>query len=169
MFNIKAEVEARGVLLTDPRALEIYQQEVVRGGVEATEMVLSAAVAATPVGETSTLWKSWFKKVPFGVSMMSQVANPTPYGEVVEKGSKPHIIAPRTKKALAFIPGAGPGTHTWAEQTGGGETIIRKIVHHPGTKGKHFVEKTVRRLQGAGLPMLKLWERVVSRIVERLS
>lgn len=169
MISIKAEVQARGVLLTDPRAVDIYRDEVIRGGVEATEMLLSAVVAATPVGESSTLWKAWFKKVPFGVSMNALIANPTTYGQSVDLGSKPHIIAPKNKKALAFIPGAGPGTHTWAERTGSGQTIVRKVVHHPGTKAKHFVKKTVDRLQGAGSPMMQLWERIINRIVERLS
>lgn len=169
MINIKAQVELRGVLLTDPQALAVYQAEVIRGGVEATDLVLSAVVAATPVGETGHLWQAWFKKVPFGAPMWSLIANPMPYGASVDLGSRAHVIAPRNKKALAFIPGAGPGTHTWAERTGSGEAIIRKRVHHPGTKARHFVQKTVDRLQGAGSPMLQLWDRVVSRIVERLS
>jgi len=164
MISIKAEITARGVLLTDPQALGIYQEEVIRGGVEATEMALTAVVATTPVGQTGLLWKAWFKKAPFGAALHSLIANPLSYGEIVEKGSRAHVIAPRHKKALAFLPGGG----TFAERFGSKGTVIVRKVKHPGTKGRRFVEKTTQRLAGLGA-WNNLWERVVNRIVERLS
>lgn len=169
MFNIKAEVEARGVLLTDSRAQEVFRQEVVKGGVEATEMVLSMISIATPVRPGGGfLAKAWQRRylnqdVPF----VSEVFNPLPYGEVVEKGSKPHIIRPRNKKALAFVPGAAGAGLTYGAQVGYGERIVVKEVHHPGTKPTNFVQKTVQNIEAG--PWQQLWNQVVSRIVERLS
>jgi len=169
MISVKAAVEKRGALLNDPHALEVFRQEMVKGAVSATELVLTTVVAATPVGQSATLWKAWFKQVQMGIPFLSLTRNPTPYGEIVEKGSRPHLIAPRNKKALAFLPGATAGTHTWAEASSSGDRVVRRVVHHPGTKGKHFVQKTVDRLNDAGSPLERLWERVVSKIVERLS
>jgi len=164
-------VEAKGVLLTDPNALEVYRQEVVKGGVTATEMVLTNIVRATPVGLSwqgrsgGSLAKAWQRHyVHLGLPFESIISNPMPYGETVEKGSKPHVIRPRNKKALAFMPFAN---FSLAEAGAHGGGVVVKSVRHPGTKGTHFVEKTLTRLE-AGL-WLSHWDRVVNIIVERLS
>ena len=47
------------------------------------------------------------------------------YGKYVEYGTPPHIIRPKNKKALAFKMG--------------GEDIIVKEVHHPGTRPQPFI------------------------------
>ena len=170
MISIRTEIEARGILLTaGNRAAGIYRQEVIRGGVEATELALTKVVQATPLGESGTLWRGWDKRLSPGVPFRAEVFNPVPYGEIVEKGSRPHEIRPRRKKALAFIPGGGPGRTTWAERLGSGKTVFAKRVRHPGTRPRRFVEKTVGDLQGSGSPMWRLWERVIDRIVKELS
>lgn len=51
----------------------------------------------------------------------------------VEFGSKPHIIKPKTKKALAFKPGAG--FRSWDESG----RIVVKSVKHPGTKAQPYL------------------------------
>lgn len=49
----------------------------------------------------------------------------TEYAEFVEFGTRPHVIKPKNKKALAFM--------------AGGQMVVVKQVNHPGTKAKPFV------------------------------
>lgn len=74
-----------------------------------------------------------------GVSVTSESANQiraeavidVEYAEVVIHGSRPHVIRPRTKKALAFQMG--------------GKTIVVRKVNHPGTKANEFFQQIVQR------------------------
>lgn len=50
-------------------------------------------------------------------------------GLFMEEGTKPHIIQPKSKKALRF--------------TSGGETVFAKKVYHPGIKERPIVQNTV--------------------------
>ena len=54
-----------------------------------------------------------------------------PYGVYVRKGTKPHLIGPRYKKAL-YWPGAAHPV---------------KLVHHPGTKPNPYHERAWQRGQ----------------------
>lgn len=54
------------------------------------------------------------------------------YATFVENGTAPHLIRPRTAKALKFKIG--------------GRTVYAKVVHHPGTKAVHFMAKAVREV-----------------------
>lgn len=49
------------------------------------------------------------------------------YGEILEEGSKPHIITPKNGKALYWKGASHPV----------------RIVHHPGTEGFNTFEKTL--------------------------
>ena len=51
------------------------------------------------------------------------------HGKFVEFGTPPHVIRPKNKKALAFKVG--------------GENIIVKEVHHPGTRPNPFIRTTI--------------------------
>ncbi len=171
MVNIQMALEEKGVLLTDPGAAEIFRQEVVKGGVLGTEMVLTEIVRNTPVGQSwqgrpgGSLAKGWQRQyVALDLPFEALITNPVPYGETVEKGSKPHVILPRNKKALAFMPFAN---FSLAEAGGLGAGVVVKKVNHPGTKPTHFVEKTVAGLESGPWP--EHWGRVVNTIVERLS
>lgn len=48
----------------------------------------------------------------------------------VIKGTRPHLIRPRYRKALKFRVG--------------GRTVFAKLVHHPGTKKNDFLTKALR-------------------------
>lgn len=52
-------------------------------------------------------------------------ATKAPYGGYVERGTKPHVIEPKDKQALAF--------------RYRGQMVIVKKVRHPGTKAQPFV------------------------------
>lgn len=63
-----------------------------------------------------------------------------------DKGTRPHIIEPKVKNALAF---AWPGAPSIPGQPKGGKFLFGKV-KHPGTKGKHIIEnleKDTRLLQ----------------------
>jgi len=70
-----------------------------------------------------------------------------PYAIFVEKGTRPHIIEPKTKKALRFFPSA-LGVLSGAPQSLLGlqasmlQPIFARRVHHPGTKPNPFVQRT---------------------------
>lgn len=51
-----------------------------------------------------------------------------PYPQVIEHGSKPHIITPNAKKALRFV-------------TKGGDVVFTKRVKHPGTKPRNVFKR----------------------------
>lgn len=56
------------------------------------------------------------------------IAHGVDYGEILEKGSKPHVIKPKNKKALYWRGAAHP----------------YKQVNHPGTEGKPILEPTIQ-------------------------
>lgn len=62
------------------------------------------------------------------------------YAAIHELGSKPHIIAAKKAPALVFF---------WPKV---GHWVAFKSVHHPGTKGYHYLENA---LEAA----LRIWER----------
>lgn len=73
------------------------------------------------------------------------------YARYVNDGTRPHIIRPRNARCLAFAPfGAKAGikggrpsaTFSFGGKTANVGMVCVKVVHHPGTKGSHFVEKT---------------------------
>lgn len=53
------------------------------------------------------------------------------YAEVVVHGSRPHVIRPRTRQALAFY---------WPKK---GATVVLASVNHPGTQPNPFFERVV--------------------------
>lgn len=54
------------------------------------------------------------------------------YATFVENGTRPHVIRPRRAQVLKFKVG--------------GRTVYAKVVHHPGTKGVHFMAKAVQQV-----------------------
>lgn len=52
------------------------------------------------------------------------------YAEMVQNGTRPHIIRPRTKQALKF--------------NIGGQVVFAKVVHHPGTRARPFLDRALR-------------------------
>ena len=52
------------------------------------------------------------------------VSSSLPHMPGLEDGTKAHIIRPKNAKVLAFKGGSG--------------MVFRKVVHHPGTKGRHM-------------------------------
>ena len=53
----------------------------------------------------------------------------TPYLGFIMNGTAPHTIRPRRRKALRFI--------------GRGGVVFAKVVHHPGTRARPFLQKAL--------------------------
>lgn len=51
-------------------------------------------------------------------------------GKWIEFGTPPHVIKPKSRKALKF--------------KAGGETVFAKEVHHPGTRPNPFIRNTIQ-------------------------
>jgi hypothetical protein len=171
MVSIKVALARKGIMVErSDHAQLIYRQELLKGAVEATEMVLTMVALATPVRKVDGgfLAKAWQRRyLSLALPFSSEVFNVTPYGETVEKGSKPHLIRPRNKKALAFVPGAAGAMLSFSEKQGHGDAVIVRVVHHPGTKPTNFVAKTISKIESGPWPAL--WQRTLDRIVEKLS
>lgn len=56
------------------------------------------------------------------------------YAQMVHDGTRPHIIRPRQAQALRFRIG--------------GRIVYAKVVHHPGTRARPFLDRAVREIAG---------------------
>jgi HK97 gp10 family phage protein len=54
------------------------------------------------------------------------IGTPVDYAIYVEKGTPAHIIRPKNKKMLSWVPQSG-------------QRIFARVVHHPGTKAQPFL------------------------------
>lgn len=57
------------------------------------------------------------------------------YAAFVNDGTRPHIIRPRRAQALRFRIG--------------GRIVYAKVVHHPGTRARPFLDKALREVAAA--------------------
>ena len=79
---------------------------------------------------TGNLRRSIYFKVE-GDTIIIKMAD---YGKNVEFGSSPHIIRPKSKKALKFKSGS--------------EDVFAKKVNHPGSRAKPFIRPTLHQKLG---------------------
>ena len=76
------------------------------------------------------LLKSWF--VESMTSDEAVIKSPAEYAEWVNDGTHPYTITPTSKKALYWE---------------GADHPVR-VVHHPGIRGRHFVEDSLNDVNG---------------------
>lgn len=76
------------------------------------------------------LLKSWF--LDSLSSDEAVIKSPAEYAEWVNDGTRPYTITPTNKKALYWEGADHPV----------------KVVHHPGIKGRHFVEDSLNDVNG---------------------
>lgn len=62
-----------------------------------------------------------------------EVSANVPYAWFVEKGTRPHVIRPRSASILRFQVG--------------GQTVFARVVHHPGTRATSFMADALRVVQ----------------------
>lgn len=148
------------------RRLDAVKRAPERIGIEWAKATVEEAKIHVP-RKTGNLGRSI---VPGSITKTSaEVIARAGYAAYVEKGTPAHLIVPRTKKALAFIPGDsrsyGPGGNTRLSgrptASGGGERIVRKSVRHPGTEPKPFLipaAREARAILGLGT-IVELWNK----------
>ena len=81
---------------------------------------------------------------------VASIGTSVSYSRYVDEGTRPHIIRPRTKKALYWKGASHPV----------------KSVNHPGTKPYEYIKKGVADASGN---IMKIWEETVNKIGKRLS
>ncbi len=62
------------------------------------------------------------------------VGSDVEYAQMVHDGTRPHIIRPKRAQALRFRIG--------------GRIVYAKVVHHPGTKARPFLDRAMREIAG---------------------
>lgn len=78
-------------------------------------------------------------------------------GRWLEEGTRAHLIRPRNRRALAWPASAGGARLSGSARVGArrgkfGGMVVRKLVHHPGTKAYPFMVPGARKaLEGAAI------------------
>jgi hypothetical protein len=81
-------------------------------------------LANTPV-KTGNLRSSFQKSVS---GLTASIRSTASYVMAVERGTRPHIILPRTARVLHFFIGK--------------QEVFAKSVYHPGSRGRFFIRRT---------------------------
>ena len=68
----------------------------------------------------------------FTLRSVYTIGSDVEYADMVHGGTRPHIIRPRTKQVLRFRIG--------------GRTVFARVVHHPGTKARPFLDRALREV-----------------------
>lgn len=100
---------------------------------EAGRQVVNRAKVLAPV-RTGRLRSSIRAEPPRILSLRGSltVGSDLEYAAFVNDGTRPHEIRPRTKQVLKF--------------TVGGRTVYAKVVHHPGTRARPFLDQALREV-----------------------
>jgi len=137
-MDIKIEIPAEE-LARARRAIQDHNQDVEDGLhrlVVRTTYRVSANAKRNAPSKFGKLRQSITEKFS---KLTGEVAVNVDYAGAVEFGSKPHIIRPKKKKALAFKPGGG--FKFWDES---GRVVV-KWVKHPGTDPQPYLTPAVEQ------------------------
>lgn len=125
---------------------------------EATRWTLNRANVLTPVRSGNLRGANQMTIKARRRSVTGTVENRTEYAEAVHNGTRPHTIAARRKKALAFmwarkggmrvvVPKRGGNTYVQRSKTGKSVLWIGKgFVRHPGTKARPWLDDALRQM-----------------------
>ncbi|MFC8583455.1 HK97 gp10 family phage protein [Streptomyces sp. NPDC057217] len=102
-----------------------------REGDAAARQVVARAKVLAPV-DTGRLRASirLERRSVFGLRQRWTVGSDVEYAPMVNDGTRPHKIRPRTKKALRFKVG--------------GKVVFARVVSHPGTRARPFLDRALR-------------------------
>lgn len=67
-----------------------------------------------------------------GLRSRYTIGSDVEYAAYVNDGTRPHIIRPRHAQALRFVIG--------------GRVVFAKVVHHPGTRARPFLDRALREV-----------------------
>jgi hypothetical protein len=135
-----------------PRELLALPQRMARA-VENGMQAAAEGVRADFVATTRT----WEHGVSFTISRPGAfrrvIGTDDEIWSMLDAGTKPHIIAPRRARALAFAVGGRPKTRPRVLNSSGGSTgntfvTTRGIVQHPGTKPREWTDVAQEKWEG---------------------
>ncbi|MBI3652096.1 MAG: hypothetical protein HY231_13835 [Acidobacteria bacterium] len=130
---IKFEIKTTGLLIGRPSEFE----HLLRKNISIAEnrtIRTARDLARKPIPDGTAKIRTSIKVIPSTIGKLeTSVRTQHPLMQYVEEPTRPHIIRPKNKKALAF--------------TIKGKHYVVKEVHHPGTKGKHSFEQAWRYFQ----------------------
>ena len=100
---------------------------------EASRQVVNRAKVLVPV-RTGRLRSSIRAEPPriFSLRGSVTVGSDLEYAAMVNDGTRPHVIRPRNAKVLRF--------------TVGGQVVFARVVNHPGTKARPFLDRALREV-----------------------
>lgn len=103
---------------------------------EASRQVVNRAKVLAPVN-TGRLRSSIRAEEPriFSLRGSVKVGSDLEYAGFVNDGTRPHIIRPRSAQVLRFRVG--------------GRFVYAKVVHHPGTRARPFLDRALREVAAA--------------------
>jgi hypothetical protein len=129
---------------------------------ETTRLVLNRATVLTPVDHGNLRAANQMTMRARRTSVTGTVENRTKYATVVHNGSRPHTIAAKRKKALAFMWAKKGGVQVIVPKKPGGGTGLRKsktgkvhlwvgkgFVRHPGTRARPWLDDALREVARA--------------------
>ena len=96
---------------------------------EMTRATFNRANVLTPVDTGRLRAGNNMRLFTAGLVAYGEVFNHTDYAAAVHNGAQPHIIRPRTRKALKFVVD--------------GTTVFATKVHHPGNKARPWILKAM--------------------------
>ena len=126
MASFTIDIDTSG--LTSKLSPDKLTQAKQKGLEYSSQELIRVLVRNSPVDHG--LLKSWF--VESMTSDEAVIKSPAEYAQWVNDGTDPYTITPTSKKALYWEGADHPV----------------KVVHHPGIKGKHFVEDSLNDVNG---------------------
>lgn len=97
---------------------------------DAAQGMLKEAEGAAPVDTGETVRSGRIAaRAQAATAQRAKLRFPTPQAEWTDAGTRPHVIRPKTKRALAF--------------TVGGRSVVVTRVNHPGNPGTRWFTDTV--------------------------
>lgn len=138
--NIKVKIEK-------PLATKVGVTEGLRRISTYTRKAYNQAIVECPV-DTGLLRARHVMVVGTSASIaMGQVINKTNYALAVHEGTSPHIIrGKRKRKPTKKRKYRGVKTLRFSV---GGQIIFRRVVHHPGSKGRPWLRDAGRKVAGS--------------------
>lgn len=143
----------RDFILFHPRRLA----RAVENGMDAAAQGVRADFVATT--------RTWERGVVFTITRPGTfrrvIGTDDPVWAMLDAGTRPHIIAPRRARALAFAVGGRPKTRPRVLSSSGGSTgntfvTTRGVVQHPGTKAREWTDVAQKK-----------WQRELPTVVQR--
>lgn len=97
---------------------------------------------------------TWEHEVEFTIAPIPEgllISTTDRIWNMVDRGTRPHIIVPKRGKVLVFGPGKRPKTTVRVIGSGAGggagAPVVAHIVHHPGTDARQFSDVVQKQYQ----------------------